>query len=339
MIAGSPPPASVRLLVLVALAGSLVPAVLWALGVGSSGLGLAGALDALFAADGSQEHLVVATVRLPRVLCALFVGATLAVAGALMQAVTGNPLASPGLLGINAGAAFAVVLVIVVLGTPPRAVHVWSAFAGAALAALAVYGLSALGPGGATPVRLVLSGAILTTFLAALTTALLLFDAGTLGAVRLWTAGSLAGAEPDSLRAVAPYGLAGLAVALAIAGQVATLSLGPDVSRSVGQNVPFWQAVCGLCVVALAGSAVALAGPIGFVGLVVPHMARLLVGRDERFVLPACALGGPLLVLVADTLLRVAHPGTDIPVGVALALVGAPLFIHLARTRLGGGAS
>ena len=304
----------------------------WAMTVGASPIAFDTILAALTGFDGSRAHIVVLDVRLPRVLAGLVVGAQLAVAGAIMQAVTGNPLASPGLLGINAGAAFAVVLAIALAGVDATATLIWFAFAGAAGAAICVYAVGSAGRGGATPLKLALAGAVLTAFLASLTTAILLRDQGTLDSVRLWSVGSLAGRPLSVVAAVTPYGLAGLAGALLAARPIMTLSLGSELSRSVGQNLAGWRLACAVLVVLLAGSAVALAGPVGFVGLVVPHMARLLVGPDYRWIIAFSAPLGALLVVGADAALR-GFAGIDLPVGITMAAIGAPVFIALARRR------
>lgn len=307
----------------------------WSVTLGTSRLAMSDVLAAIFAFDGSREHLVVTTLRLPRMLAGLLSGAALAVAGAIMQAVTSNPLASPGLLGVNAGAAFAVVMAMSLLGVASSGAHVWFAFAGAGTAAIVVYVLASAGPAGATPLKLVLAGVVLTTFLTSLTTAILIFDQTTLDAVRLWTAGSLTGRTMAQVAAVAPYILAGLAAALMFRRHLMTLSLGADVARSVGQNPFLWRGLAVAIVILLAGGAVALAGPIGFVGLVVPHIARMTVGVDYRWIIPFSAAGGALLVVLADMLGRAVFASQGFPVGVTMALVGAPFFIWLARSRAG----
>jgi len=327
---------SARTLSLLALACLVVLATVWALTIGTTALPATRVVDALLSYDGSRDHIVVVFARLPRVLAGLLVGAALAVAGAIMQAATNNPLASPDLLGINSGAAFAVVMAIIFLDASSSGALIWFAFAGAAVAAVAVYAASSVGPGGATPLKLALAGAVLTSFLAALTTSVLIFDKGTLDQIRLWSAGSLAGRPLSASAAIAPYILAGLAAALLFRRQVMTLSLGSDIARSVGQNAGLWRALAAAMVVLLAGSAVALAGPIGFVGLVVPHIARMVGGVDYRWVIPFSALGGALLLVVADALARYALSDQSLPVGVTMAVIGAPFFIYLARYRIGG---
>ena len=310
-------------------------ATLWAISVGAAAFDLRTVAAALADPGGdSREALIVWSVRLPRVLAAILSGAALAVAGAIMQAATQNPLADPGLLGVNAGAALAVVTALTLMGpAAPAGLLIWIAFGGAALAAVAVYALGASGRAGPTPVRLVLAGVVVATFLGVLTATMLIYDDQTMDAVRIWTAGSLRGRELGQVLQVAPYVAAGLAAAMLLRDQFTSLSLGTEVARSLGQNPALWRAVSAAVVVVLAGGAVAVAGPVGFVGLVVPHMVRLTMGGDYRRIVPLAALGGALLTLLADVLPR-ALWDTDIPVGISLALIGAPFFIWLARGRL-----
>lgn len=314
----------------------LVAVAVWSVTLGTSPIAVSDVLSAIIAFDGSREHLVVTTLRLPRVLAGVLAGGALGVAGAIMQAATNNPLASPGLLGVNAGAAFAVVLAMSVLGLGSSAAHLWFACGGAGAAAVVVSALASAGPGGATPLKLVLAGAVLTTFLTSLTTAILIFDQTTLDAVRLWTAGSLSGRTMAQVGVVAPPIVAGIAAALVLRRHLMTLSLGAEVARSVGQNPVLWRGLAVGLVILLAGAAVAIAGPIGFVGLVVPHVARLTAGIDLRWIIPFSAAGGALLVVAADSVGRTVFASQSFPVGVTMALIGAPFFIWLARRRAAG---
>lgn len=315
----------------------LVAAVLWSLVAGATRIPLATVWSAVVDPDRSRDHLLVTMIRLPRVLAAVLAGSALAVSGAIMQAVTNNPLASPGLLGINAGAAFAVVLVMTLFGTGTGDIYMWFAFGGAGAAALLVHVMGSFGPAGHSTIGLVIAGAIVATFLTALTSAVLIFDQNTLDAVRLWTAGSVTGRTMAQNAAVAPYVLTGLVAGLLLGRHLVTLSLGADAARSLGQNQVVWRSISIATVILLAGSAVSLAGPIGFVGLVVPHIVRLTIGVDYRWVLPFSALGGALLVVVADLAGRVIFGSQDFPVGVTTALIGAPFFLWLARSRAGSG--
>ncbi|MEQ9243800.1 FecCD family ABC transporter permease [Roseovarius indicus] len=319
------------------LAMALLVLAVWAMGVGASDIPMGRVAQALWAPGTERADIVVMQVRLPRVLAGVSAGAALAVAGAIMQAVTGNPLAEPGIMGVNAGAAFAVVCGLAFLGLTAVSELIWMAFVGAGAAAVLVYGLGTAGRSGPTPLKLVLAGVVVTTFLGSVTTTILLFDAQTLDTVRFWTVGSLKGRQLGDVVAVLPYLAVALVAALVCGAQFTAMSLGADVARGLGQNAPVWRAIAALLVVGLAGSAVAIAGPVAFVGLVVPHIVRMCIGADYRRILPLCLLGGAALTLCADTLPR-ALSDRDIPVGITLAVLGAPFFIWLARRHGGAGA-
>lgn len=320
---------------LVAFCCLLVMASFVAVAAGAQSMPFSLVRNALFSFDGSRDHLVITMLRLPRVLAGLLAGSALAVSGAIMQAVTGNPLASPDLLGINAGAAFTVVLASVLFGLGFGDAHIWYAFAGAAFAALTVFSISSLG-GAPAPLKLILAGAVVTTFLMSLTTVILVFDRVTLDSVRLWTVGSLSGRTMAQVASVAPYMGFGLVIALLLGRHLTTLSLGTDVSRSLGQNPFLWRVLALVVVVLLAGGAVALAGPIAFVGLVVAHVVRMTVGIDYRWILPFSAVGGAMLLLMADALGRVLFANQNFPAGVIMAVIGAPFLVWLARYRVKG---
>lgn len=319
------------------MGGLLVLLALWSLTVGSSDISLNRALQAVLAPGDERADIIIRNVRLPRMIAALTAGAALAVAGAVMQAMTGNPLADPGLLGVNAGASFAVVIAISFAGISGGGQLMWAAFAGAGAAAALVLALGAAGRTGPGPVRLVLAGVVIATFLGALTMAVLILDQATLDVVRLWTAGSLRNRQMEQILPVLPWLALALLAAMILREQFTILSLGAETAKGLGQNPALWQAISALIVVGLAGSAVAIAGPLGFVGLVVPHLARLSLGPDYRLILPFAALGGAMLAILGDTLPR-ALMAVDVPLGVTMALIGAPFFIWLARTRLGDGA-
>lgn len=314
--------------------GLLLLCLMWSITNGAADISPDTVFAALFYPDGSFDHLLIQTSRLPRVLAGALVGAGLAVAGAVMQGLTRNPLADSGLLGINAGAAFAVVLAVYLIGDPPLSVYAFFGFIGAGAAAVIVYTLGSLGRGGATPLRLTLAGVILTSFVSSFTTAILITDKETLDKIRFWTAGSLAGRDMALLAQTAPYILIGIAATVFISRQLTTLSLGDDVAVGLGQNTFRVKAIAAAIVVLLAGGSVALAGPIGFVGLVVPHIVRFVVGVDYRWVIPYSAVVGAILVTVADVAARIVIRPEELPVGVMMAFFGAPFFIGLARWKV-----
>jgi iron complex transport system permease protein len=312
----------------------LIVALLWSITLGAAEITPDVVYDALFNFDENEfDHLIIQTVRFPRVLAGVIVGAALAVAGAIMQGLTRNPLADSGILGINAGAAFAVVMVASLLDAPSLSLYSLAGLAGAAVAALFVYGIGSLG-GTATPLRLTLAGVILTAFVSSLTTAILIQDQETLDRIRFWTAGSLSGRDMPIIAQTAPFIAVGLIGALLISRQITTISLGEDVAKGLGQNTLFVKMIAAGLVVLLSGGAVALAGPIGFVGLVIPHIARFISGVDYRWIIPYSALLGGIMVTVADVAARVVLRPQELPVGVMMALVGAPFFIYLARWKV-----
>lgn len=307
--------------------------VLLSLRVGSMPLSTAEVVGAFTAYDGSNAHLIVRELRLPRTLIGLGVGAGLAVAGVVMQTVTRNALASPAVLGINSGAAFAVVTAVFLLGVSTPAGYIWFAFAGALAAAALVVAIGSAGPSGATPVKLALAGAVLTALLSAWIQAVLILDQRTLDQVRYWLVGSLAGRDLTVFAQVAPFLAAGLLVAFAMARSLNAVALGEDLAAALGQRVARVRLLAAAVVVVLAGAGVAAAGPIAFVGLAVPHAARLLVGPDHRWLLPLAAVGGPTLLVASDVLARVVARPAEIEVGIVTAIVGAPVLVHLVRTR------
>ena len=313
--------------------GVLALAALSSVAFGSKPMAFGTVVDALLHFDGSNDHLIVRSLRVPRTLIGIGVGAALGLAGAVMQGVTRNPLADPGILGIEAGAGLGVVVAIHSFGVAALSGYVWFAFAGAGAASLVVYLLGSAGRGGATPVKLALAGAALTALLSSVTSAILLLDVATLDQYRFWVVGSIAGRDGDVLRQVLPYLLVGTVLAFAVARLLNTLALGDDVARSLGARVRLGRAVASLAVILLCGAATAAAGPIGFVGLTVPHVARAICGPDYRWILPWSLVLGPTLLLSADVLGRVlARPG-ELQVGIVTAVVGTPFFIALVRRR------
>jgi iron complex transport system permease protein len=299
--------------------------------LGSSTISPAVVGGALTAFDGSAEHTTVVDVRLPRLVVAAVVGASLAIAGALMQSITRNPLAEPSLLGVSWGAALAAVGAQVVAGIDTGDALVPVAIGGAAAAGLAVVVLGATGRTGLTPERLIVAGAAVSGLLAALVQGLLVLDRESLEVARRWLAGSLNGAGWDALSAAAPYLIAGAVLCVFLVRPLSTLALGENVARGLGVRTGLIKAAGALAIVALAGGSVALAGPIILVGLVVPHAARVLVGRDLAPLLIACGVLGALLVIVSDIVARIVVAPEELPVGVMTALVGAPVLLQVAR--------
>ncbi len=333
----TPPPGrtarSHAVLGLVVLLAAVAGSLLLSLSVGSRALDVGTVWRVLFAPDGSDAAVIVHDLRLPRTVLGLLVGMALGAAGALMQGHTRNPLADPGLLGVTNGAAFAVVIGIYAFSVTDIQGYVWFALAGAAIASAVVFTIGAAGGRGPSPLALVLAGTAVSALLMSLTTALVIRDQQTLDVYRFWVVGSISGRDEAIAVQIAPFIVVGLLVALAHAPSLNVLSLGEDVARGLGQHVARTRVIGLAAIMLLTGAATAACGPIWFVGLVVPHIARFFTGPDHRWLVPYSALMGAVLLLCCDVVGRVvARPG-ELQVGIVLALIGGPFFIALVRRR------
>ena len=288
---------------------------------------------ALTAFDPALTDHVVIRARLERTVAGIAVGGSLAVAGAAMQGMTRNPLADPGILGLNAGAAAAVVTGIYLLSISTVTEFMAFAFVGAAIGTVVVYAVSSLGRDGATPVKLALAGAAVTAGLGSVINALVLLDQSSLDRMRFWQVGTLGARSLPEVATVGAFMGTGLLIVLLAGPTLNALSLGDDAAVGLGVNVKVARTGLGIAIILLCGAAVALAGPIGFLGLVVPHAVRLLVGGDYRRIVPLTLLAGPVLILLADVIGRVIAPPAEVQVGVMTALIGVPVFIVLIRSR------
>ncbi|MFI8963885.1 FecCD family ABC transporter permease [Streptomyces sp. NPDC053493] len=312
---------------------ALLLAILLSLAVGARGIAPATVADALLHGATSPDAEVVRQLRLPRTLIGLMVGAALALAGTALQGITRNPIADPGILGISQGASTAVVLAIAFAGVHALSGYVWFAFAGAALASVAVYAVASGGRGGATPVKLALGGAAINALLLSVTTGVLTTKASALDEFRFWQIGSLDGRDTHVVGQIWPFLLLGALLVLSVARGLDALALGEDVAKGLGQRVATVRIVGGAGATVLTGAGVAAAGPIAFVGLAVPHIARAVVGSDHRWVLPMAALIGPVMLLVSDVVGRVLFPPGEVPAGVMTALIGVPFLVALVRRK------
>ncbi|WP_319458498.1 iron ABC transporter permease [Micromonospora sp. RTP1Z1] len=307
----------------------LAVALLASLALGSRPLAVDQVWQALTAPDGGEATTIVRELRLPRTALGLTVGLALAVAGVLFQALTRNPLAEPRILGVSAGASFGVVLAIAVFGVGSLAGYVWFGVAGALAAGLLVLAVAGGTRDGASPVTLALVGAALDASLASAVYAMLSIDARTFEEYRFWVVGGLTGRDVGVAGQVLPFVLVGLSLAALVARGLDALALGDDVARGLGHRIGLVRLGGGAAAVLLTGAAVAAAGPIAFVGLAVPHLARALVGADHRWTLAVSALLGPALLLGADVVGRLVAPPGEVPAGIVTALIGAPLLAYL----------
>lgn len=309
----------------------LLPA---SLAVGTTHIGLNTIVDAIINFDPSNnDHLFVRHLRIPRTLLAILVGCALGVAGAVMQAITRNPLAEPGILGVNAGAAVSIIIAIAVFGFTSVTAYMWFGLLGAAIAGAGVYLLGGVRRG-TNPVRLVLAGAALTVVLQSITQLIVINnDESVFNSYRHWVVGSLQGRGYDVLGPIALLVVVGVVIALSMARALDTAALGQDLSQALGVSpVRVWGGAA-IVVIVLAGGATAAAGPIAFVGLTAPHIARYITGPSHRWLLPYSMLVAALLVLIGDIAGRlVAHPH-EVGVGIMVALIGGPFFVALVRRK------
>ena len=291
--------------------------------------------DVLAALGGGTDGFAEASVakRIPRTLLAVVAGAALAVSGAVMQGVTRNPLADPGILGVNMGASLAVVIGISFFGLTAASGYIWLALAGAAIAAVFVYTIGSLGRDGATPLKLALAGAATSAALASFVSAIVIPRGDVSASIRSWQIGGVGGGTFASLEQVAPFLLVGFAICVLSARGLNSLALGDDLAAGLGERVALARGSAALGAVILCGATTAITGPIAFVGLVVPHAVRLIVGVDHRWLIPFSAVAGAILLTVADVVGRIIARPTEIDVGILTALIGAPFFIWIVRRQ------
>lgn len=289
------------------------------------------AYNTFTAYNGTNEHIIIQSIRLPRALIAAAVGASLGIAGTLMQALTKNPLASPGIFGVNAGAGFFIVVAVSVFSVSSLQAFTWIAFLGAAVAAFTVYFIGSLGREGLTPMKLTLAGSAMAAMFSSFTQGLLVIDEMALDQVLFWLAGSIQGRKLEVLQSVIPYlGIAWIA-SLLLANKINILTMGEDVAKGLGQRTGTVKLITAVVIILLAGGSVAIAGPIGFIGIVIPHITRSLVGIDHRWIIPYSGILGGVLLLLADISARYVVMPEEVPVGVMTALIGTPFFIYVAR--------
>lgn len=312
---------------------ALLTAILLSLAVGARSIPPSEVIDALLHGGHSDAAEVIRNMRVPRTLIGLMVGASLALAGTVLQGITRNPIADPGILGISQGASVGVVLAIAYAGIHTLTGYVWFAFAGAAIASVAVYAIASSGRGGATPVKLALGGAAINALLVSVTMAVLTTKASALDEFRFWQVGSIAGREADVAQQIWPFLLLGTVLVLCVARGLDALALGEDMAKGLGQKIATVRIVGGIGATVLTGAGVAAAGPIAFIGLAVPHIARAIVGSDHRWVLPMAALIGPVMLLVSDVIGRILFPPSEVPAGVMTALIGVPFLVTLVRRK------
>ena len=294
--------------------------------------------EALFLPNNSYDHTIIQEARIPRTIIALAVGPAFGLAGALIQALTRNPLADPGILGVNAGAAFAVAIAIGVFSVTSISSYIWFALVGAFIATIAVYIISGgAGRKAPTPVQITLAGVALGAALSGITTALTLMNSNAFTRMLNWSVGTLARRRLDDLWPVLPILIVGALLALAIAPALNAIAFGDERASSLGVNVGLIRTIGLIAIALLAGGATAIAGPIGFIGLMVPHCVRWFVGPSQPWIFIYSLVAAPLLLMLSDIIGRIVLSPTEVPVGIITGLVGAPILLILVRRRKASG--
>lgn len=322
-----------RLLWLVVATAALVLIVLASVAVGSKDIPLGTVIDSLLHATDSDDRAIIMALRLPRTVLGVVVGIALGLSGALIQALTRNPLADPGILGVNAGAGFAVTLAVGLFGITTLSGYIWFAFAGAIATTVLVYAIGSIGRGAATPIRLTLAGVAIGAVLSGVSSGLALLNPMAFDRLRFWSVGSLTTPGFGDILVVAPFIIAGVFLAIIVTRPLNAIALGEDLAVSLGANIVWTRTIVVIAVTLLAGAATAIAGPIGFVGLMVPHVARWISGPDQRWIAAFTLVLAPILLLGSDILGRMVMRPGELQVGIVSAFVGAPVLILLARQR------
>jgi iron complex transport system permease protein len=269
--------------------------------------------------------------RIPRTIFSIMAGASLGISGALMQSITRNPIADPSILGVNTGASLFVVIGIAFFNINTPNQYIWIALAGAAITSVFVYGVASIGSGGMTPIKLALAGAATSAVLSSLVSAIILPRSAAMDTFRFWQVGSVSGATWDSIRLILPFIIVGLIISVVVTPALNVLALGDEVATGLGVNIGIIRIICAIAGVILCGATTAIAGPIGFIGLMIPHSIRLIFGSNLKGIVPLSAIGGAALLIISDVLGRVIGSPGEVQVGIITAFLGAPILIIIAR--------
>ena len=298
---------------------------------GSKNIEISQAIDALLNSDNMSFAALVVRERIPRTIFSIMAGASLGISGALMQSITRNPIADPSILGVNTGASLFVVIGMAFFNINSANQYIWIALAGAGLTSIFVYGIASIGNGGMTPIKLALAGSATSAVLSSLVSAIILPRSEVMDAFRFWQVGSVSGATFESINLILPFIIVGLIISLISTPALNVLALGDEVATGLGVNIGIVRIICAIAGVILSGATTAIAGPIGFVGLMIPHSIRLIFGSNLRGIVPMSAIGGAMLLTISDVLGRVIGSPGELQVGIITAFLGAPILIIIAR--------
>ena len=301
------------------------------LALGAKNIEISLAIDALLNSDNMSFAALVVRERIPRTIFSIMAGASLGISGALMQSITRNPIADPSILGVNTGASLSVVIGMAFFNINSANQYIWIALAGAGITSIFVYGIASIGNGGMTPIKLALSGSATSAVLSSLVSAIILPRSEVMDAYRFWQVGSVSGATWESIKLILPFIIVGLIISIISTPALDVLALGDDVATGLGANIGFIRIICAIAGVILCGATTAIAGPIGFIGLMIPHSIRLIFGSNSRGIVPMSAIGGAVLLTISDVLGRLIGSPSELQVGIITAFLGAPILIIIAR--------
>jgi iron complex transport system permease protein len=305
--------------------------VLASLAWGSKNIEFSQTINALLNSEDKSFAALVVRERIPRTIFSIMAGASLGVSGALMQSITRNPIADPSILGVNTGASLFVVIGMAFFNISSPNQYIWMALAGATITSVFVYFVASIGSGGMTPIKLALAGAATSAVLSSLVSAVILPRSEVMDSFRFWQVGSVSGATWDSINLILPFIVIGLIISIAVTPALNVLALGDDVATGLGVNIGIVRIICAIAGVILSGATTAIAGPIGFIGLMIPHSMRLIFGSNLRGIVPLSAIGGAALLIISDVLGRVIGSPSEVQVGIITAFLGAPILIIIAR--------
>lgn len=305
--------------------------VLASLAWGSKNVGFSEAINALLNSNDTSFAALVVRERIPRTIFGIMAGASLGISGALMQSITRNPIADPSILGVNTGASLFVVIGIAFFNINSANQYIWLALAGAGITAVLVYFIGSIGNGGTTPIKLALAGAATSAVLTSLVSAIILPRSDAMDKFRFWQVGSIGGATWESIRLILPFVIIGLIISIASTPALNVLALGDDVATGLGVNIGVIRVICAVAGVILSGATTAIAGPIAFIGLMIPHTIRLIFGSNLNGIVPLSAIGGAALLIISDVIGRVIGSPGEVQVGIITAFIGAPILIMIAR--------
>ncbi|ABR35879.1 FecCD family ABC transporter permease [Clostridium beijerinckii] len=301
------------------------------LAFGSKNIGISQAINALLNSDDTSFAALVVRERVPRTIFSIMAGASLGISGALMQSITRNPIADPSILGVNTGASLFVVIGIAFFNINSANEYIWIALAGAGITSIFVYTIASIGSGGMTPIKLALAGSATSAVLTSLVSVIILPRSEVIDAYRFWQVGSVSGATWESIDLMLPFLIIGLIISIISAPALDILALGDEVATGLGVNIGIIRIICAIAGVILCGATTAIAGPIGFVGLMIPHSIRLIFGSNLRGLVPMSAIGGAVILTISDVLGRVIGSPGELQVGIITAFLGAPILIIIAR--------